>query len=255
MSQYVIVQQAGSVLELRLHRPDKRNALSLDMYRALSVALRRADASADIHAVLLQGDAGAFCAGNEIEAFINEDAAALVASTADVFDFMDALRHCSKPVVVAVDGMAVGIGATLLLHCDLVYATPRSRLVFPFARLGLCAEFASSLLLPRIAGRAFAAEALLLGEPVTAEKAHQWGLINEVLPEGALLDHARNRAQALAALPPDAVQATRRLVAQSAYAGVTDTIARERAEFTALLVRPDVQAGFRQFVESKARRA
>ena len=257
MSEPLVVDMEGAVLQLRLHRPEKRNALNVAMYRALTRQLQHADTSDAVHVVLLEGDGGAFCSGNEVDSFIFDDPSCIPSAeqTVVIFDFMTALHGCRKPVIAAVDGMAVGIGATLLLHCDLVYATPRTRLVFPFARLGLCPEFASSLLLPRVAGRAFASEAMLLGEPLTAEKAHQWGLVNEVLPEGALADHARNRARAVAAQPTGAVQATKRLMTESAYAGVAAAIARERAVFLDLLACDDVQAGFRRFVESRARRA
>lgn len=240
------------VLSLVLNRPEKRNALSAAMYERLAGAFREAARTPGVRAVLLRGQPGAFCSGNELESFVD---GAGVGPDHPVFAFMDALSTCPLPVVAAVDGVAVGIGATLLLHCDLVFATPRTRLVFPFARLGLCPEFGSSLLLARIAGRAHASEALLIGDPVSAEKALHWGLICELLPEAALDDHARNRARALAALPAEAVQASKRLLRAAEAPECAAAIAREKTEFLRLLATPEVQQGLRDFLAARKARA
>ena len=153
------------VLTLTLDRPEKRNALTPEMYLALAQSLASAAEDATVNAVLLLGHAGAFSSGNDVETFMRVGE---VTADAPVFRFMHALAGFPKPVVAAVDGMAIGIGATLLLHCDLIYASPRARLQFPFVRMGLCPEFAASLLLPRLLGRAWASEALLLGEAISA---------------------------------------------------------------------------------------
>lgn len=251
MSEHVVLVRHGAVQEIRLQRPEKRNALSAEMYLALCAALQGASQDAAVHVVLLEGQPGAFCAGNELESFLEP---AEITRDHPVFRFMAALATCGKPIVAAVDGMAVGIGATLLLHCDLVYATARSRLVFPFARLGLCPEFGSSLLLARCIGRVAAAEALLLGEPVSADRARQWGLINEILPEAALHDHALNRAQALAVLPAQAVQVSRQLIRTHAYPELPAVMAAEAEQFLAMLAQPAVQQGFRDFLTHRTHR-
>jgi enoyl-CoA hydratase/carnithine racemase len=251
MTLTILQDRDEGVMTLVLNRPEKRNALGTAMYCALTDALHAAAGDPSVGAVLLMGQAGAFCSGNEIEAFLGPEP---VGVDHPVFAFMHALADCPKPVVAAVDGMAIGIGATLLLHCDLVYASPRARLQFPFARLGLCPEFASSLLLPKVAGRVWAAEALLLGEPISAEKAHHWGLVNEILPEAALEDHARNRARALAALPAAAVLSTRRLLRAAEGDAVAQALAREQQAFLALLATDSVQQGFRDFLAARAAR-
>ena len=253
---YVLQEHRQHVLKLTLNRPEKRNALTSDMYLQLAHALRgaaRPDPAPDraVHVVLLRGQSGIFCSGNDIESFLGDGS---VDSDHPVFQFMHALAECPVPVVASVDGMAVGIGATLLLHCDLVYASPRSRFQFPFARLGLCPEFASSLLLPRIVGATRASAALLLGDPIPAQHALEWGLVNELIPEGSLNDHACNRAQALAALGPDAVQTSRRLLRASLGAQVAETMAREQAEFLRLLATPAVQQGFHDFLVARTRK-
>ncbi len=251
MIHHIQEERREGVLILSLNRADKRNALSAEMYLRLAAAFQQAADDPGLRSILLMGQPGAFCAGNEIESFLG------VHERGDdhpVFRFMAALADCSLPVVAAVDGSAVGIGATLLLHCDLVYATPRSRLQFPFARLGLCPEFASSLLLQRVAGRAHAAEALLIGEPVSAERAHQWGLISELVPETAIEDHARNRAHALALLPVDAVRTTKRLLRQAEALQVDACMAREQGEFLRLLATESVQRGLHELIASRKAR-
>jgi len=252
MTDTILREHHEGVLTLVLNRPEKRNALSAGMYLQLATALQEAAGSDAVRAVLLLGTSGAFCSGNELESFLGEGQ---ISPDHPVFVFMAALADFPKPVVAALDGMAVGIGATLLLHCDLVYATARTRLQFPFARLGLCPEFASSVLLPRIVGRAFANEALLLGEPISADKAHAWGLINEVLPESALLDHARNRVQALALLPPAAVAVSKRLLRAGDASRVHEAIQREQHAFLTLLATPEVQQGLRTFLAERKARA
>ena len=252
MSHHILESRGDGVLTLSLNRAEKRNALSADMYARLAQALAHASDDAGVNAVLLLGQPGAFCAGHEIETFLGVSAEG---RDHPVFAFMAALAACPLPVVAAVDGAAVGIGATLLLHCDLVYATPRARLQFPFARLGLCPEFASSLLLQRVAGRAHAAEALLIGEPVSAERAHHWGLISELVPETAIEDHARNRAHALAMLPVDAVRTSKRLMRQAEAAQLEAVMAREQAEFLRLLSTDSVQSGLRDLIAARKARA
>ena len=244
----VLREQCQQVLKLTLNRPEKRNALTSEMYLGLAQALRAAAEDPGIHVVLLRGQTGAFCSGNDIESFLG---GGRVDADHPVFQFMHALADCPLPVVASVDGMAVGIGATLLLHCDLVYASPRSRFQFPFARLGLCPEFASSLLLPRIVGATRASAALLLGEPIPAQHALDWGLVNELIPEGSLDNHACNRAQALAALPPEAVQTSRRLLRAALGQEVAETMAREQTEFLRLLATPQVQQGFQDFLAAR----
>lgn len=248
MSQPIREERRDGVLILTIDRMEKRNALSPAMYTTLAGALRQAAVAPDIHAVVLLGQPGGFCAGNEIESFLELGEQG---GGHPVFAFMDALAGCPLPVVAAVDGIAVGIGATLLLHCDLVYATPRARLQFGFARLGVCPEFASSLLLQRIVGRANAAEALLVGEPLSAERALQWGLVSELVPETAIVDHACSRAHAIAQLGSDAVRTTKRLMRAAEAADIAAAMEREQPEFLRLLRTDRVQQGFRDHLAQR----
>ena len=190
----------GAVLELRLQRPEKKNALNQAMYRSLADGFRSADQHHEVAAVVLRGSEHCFTAGNDLADF----ASGALDADSPVLDFMRALSSFSKPLIVAVEGMAVGIGTTLLLHADLVAASADAQFSLPFSRLGLCPEFASSLLLPRLCGHVRAFEYLVLGEAFDAQQAYALGLINVVTDNP--LDWALQRAQRLAAMPREAVR-------------------------------------------------
>jgi enoyl-CoA hydratase/carnithine racemase len=164
---------------------------------------------------------------------------------------MDALRDASRPVVAAVGGAAVGVGTTLLLHCDLVYASEQAKFSTPFVQLGLCPEFASSLLLPRLAGYQRAAEKLLLGEAFSAQEAHEMGLVNRVLPADGLMDFARAQAARLAALPASSVRATKQLMKQGAAQEVRAQMAEEGRHFGRMLAAPEAKEAFTAFFEKR----
>lgn len=204
----IVSTAAGPVLELVMNRPDKRNALTRAMYAALADGLDAAAADPAIRAVLIAGAGGAFTAGNDLGDFLAGEAAE--SGETPVSRFLRTLIHFEKPIVAAVSGAAVGVGTTMLLHCDLVYADPTARLQLPFVNIGLVPEAGSSLLLPRVVGMAKASELLLLGEPIDAEEAARLGLVSAVVPD--VLGHARARAAALAARPAEAVRATKKLL-------------------------------------------
>ena len=209
MTGHIAVGAEDGVLEIRFNRPDKKNAITGAMYSALADALAVADADPAIRAVLFSGAGDAFTAGNDLEDFL--------ADTPDggdspVWRFLQAVATARKVLVAAVHGPAVGVGTTMLLHCDLVYAGRSARLALPFVKLGLVPEAASSLLLPRLAGHQRAAEMLLLGEPFDAATALSLGLVNRVVEDADLLATARAAAAAVAALPPDAVQQSKALL-------------------------------------------
>ena len=209
MSELVLVESAAGVRELRLNRPDKRNAVTFAMYEAMERALAAADTDESVRAVLLSGAGPGFCAGNDLHDFINGPS---FSSSHPVLGFLRGLVKLRKPLVAAVHGQTVGIGVTMLLHCDLVVAADTSRFSMPFVSLGLVPEAASSLLLPRIVGPQRAAELLLLGEPFDASRALALGLVNRVVAEVSALTEARSLAARLAAQPPQALRATRRLL-------------------------------------------
>jgi enoyl-CoA hydratase/carnithine racemase len=209
MSEQVLSATDAGVCELRLNRPEKRNAITFAMYAALVRALAAAQADAAVHAVLLSGEGAGFCAGNDLNDFLNGPE---FSREHPVMGLLRTLATFEKPLLAAVHGQTVGIGVTMLLHCDLVVAARGTQFSLPFVSLGLVPEAASSLLLPRLVGPQRAAELLLLGRPFDADTALRLGLVNRVVEEAALLDEARTLAGALARQPPDALAATRRLL-------------------------------------------
>jgi enoyl-CoA hydratase/carnithine racemase len=240
----VEVARTGAVLELTLNRPAKKNALTNAMYRALNVALHEAERDQGIGAVLISGAGGVFSAGNDIGDF-----AAAVSSGGEMAaaDFIRKIASFSKPLVAAVDGLAVGVGTTMLLHCDLIYATPASRFSLPFVDLGLLPEAGSSLLLPRRVGMARASAWLLAGESFSAEEAREAGLINGVVAAGSLLATAREKAARLAAKPRTALLAARKFL----RGDKEEILARIDAEldaFRAALASPQAQAALAAFL-------
>ena len=246
MTQAIVVERDGAVLTLRLNRPDKKNALTREMYGQLAQALEQADADASVHALLICGTAECFTSGNDIADFLQQPPQDM---SSPVFRFMRSLLECRKPVVAAVAGAAVGIGTTLLLHCDLVYVSRDARLRMPFVNLGLSPEFGSSLLLPQLLGPVRAAQLLLLGEGFSGEQAAAWGLANAALPEGvATLEAARDAAQRLAALAPAAVQDSKRLLKTPGREQLRQVIEDEGWLFIQRLNSPEAVAALSGFM-------
>jgi enoyl-CoA hydratase/carnithine racemase len=240
-----IRREAGEgVLALTLDRADKKNALTSAMYRALTENLSEAAADPGTAAVLIAGEGGDFCAGNDIGDFLQPGGADAALA------FIRAIAIFPKPIVAAVQGMAVGIGTTMLLHCDLVYAAPDARFVTPFTKLGLVPEAASSLLLPARIGHARAASMLLLGEPLDAESARETGLVTEVVTEGGLRDHARTKAAALTRMPPAALAATRRLM-RGDGAAIAARLDEEATLFEAAMQSAEAKEAFTAFLEKR----
>ncbi|OIN44802.1 enoyl-CoA hydratase [Pseudomonas azotoformans] len=234
------------LLILQLNRPDKKNALTRAMYTQLAEALEHADADADIRCVLIQGSSECFTAGNDISDFLEQPPSDL---DSPPFYFMKSLLNCRKPVIAAVAGAAVGIGTTLLLHCDLVYISHDARLRMPFVNLGLCPEFGSSLILPRLLGHAKAAELLLLGEGFSGEQAAAWGLATEALGSGdAALAKAREMAERFETLAPGAVQVTKQLMKSVDREQLRQVIEEEGALFTQRLKSPEAIAALSAFI-------
>lgn len=236
------------VATLELARPEKKNALTLAMYAALAGHLEAAAADASVHALLITGQPGVFTAGNDLQDFLKP---AGQAADSPVLRFMLALARAEKPVVAAVNGAAVGIGVTLLLHCDLVYLADDARLSMPFVSLGLVPEFASSLLVPQWAGHARAAEKILLGLPFGAAEALAMGLASAVLPADQVLAHARAMAARFARLPPGAVRESKRLLRRAQARLVEETIHEEARAFGARLGGPEVREAVAAFYEKR----
>ena len=238
----------NGVATIEIARPQKKNALTAEMYSAMADALRAADADAAVRAVLIVGQPGVFTSGNNIDDFMNRPPAT---SDAPVFVFMRALVACSKPVVAAVTGAAIGIGTTMLLHCDLVYVSDEARLAMPFASLGLVPEFASSLIVPALVGRARAAEKLLFGDPFSAEEAVEMRIANAVLPAGEVVRHARRMAERFNSLPPGAVRESKQLMRRASEAAVLEAIEIEAAAFRQRLSSPEATEAFSAFFQKR----
>ncbi|GJE59686.1 enoyl-CoA hydratase-related protein [Methylobacterium trifolii] len=246
MSEHVeIVDVEGGVRRITLNRPEKKNALTGAMYDAMREALESADASEAVGAVVFAGVPGIFCAGNDIADFVTRAENAF--SDAPSLRFIRQLARTKTPMVAAVDGIAVGIGTTLTLHCDLVYASPAARFRMPFVELGLVPEAASSYLLPRRVGRLKATELLLLSEMFGADDAESLGLVNGVIPSDMLLEHATAQAARLAALPRGALTASRALI-RGDQALVDAALAAEAEAFDRQLGSEEAQAAFRAFL-------
>jgi enoyl-CoA hydratase/carnithine racemase len=237
----------NGVATIEIARPEKKNAITGAMYRQMAEALDAAGADAAVRAVLITGQPGIFTSGNDIEDFMARPAG----GESPAFVFMRALMGCDKPVVAAVTGAAIGIGTTLLLHCDFVYVSDEARLAMPFVSLGLVPEFASSLIVPQLMGNVRAAEKLLLGEPFTGADAVEVGIANAVLPAGEVMAHARRIAERFNALPPGAVRETKRLLRRTRREAANEAIAIEGKVFGERLRSPEAQEAFRAFFEKR----
>ncbi len=238
----------NNVVTIEIARPEKKNALTAAMYKAMADALRAANADNSVRAVLITGQPGIFTSGNDLEDFVKRPPAG---DESDVFQFMAALMNCEKPVVAAVTGAAVGVGTTLLMHCDLVYVADDARMSMPFVALGLVPEFASSLLVPQAMGMRRAAEKLLLGDPLTPEQAVECGIANAILPAGEVVAHARRMAERFNQLPPGAVRDTKQLLRAPQREAVLAAMRVEGAKFTALLRGPEAREAFQAFFEKR----
>lgn len=238
----------NGVLTIEIARPEKKNALTRAMYQGMADALVGANEDKSVRAVLIQGQPQIFTSGNDIEDFMaspprDEDA--------PVFQFMRALLGCEKPVIAAVNGAAIGIGTTLLLHCDFVYVADDSRLAMPFVGLGLVPEFGSSLVVPRLMGHVKAAEKLLLGDPFTGAEAVECGIANAVLPAGEVVNQARRVAERFNNLAPSAVRESKRLM-RAPQAEQLEAVIRQEAEiFGARLRSPEAMEAFQAFFQKR----
>lgn len=245
----ILEHAEGGVLTLTLNRPARKNSLTSAMYAALADALARAAGDAATRVVVIQGSETMFSAGNDIEEFLNQPPAG---ADSPVFRFLRGIATFPKPLLAAVCGPAVGIGTTMLFHCDLVYAGDNAAFSMPFVNLGLCAEGASSLIAPQMFGYHRAAEALLLGEPVYAEAALEVGLVNKVLPPTEANAYAQQVARKLAAKPLSSLVETKRLMKGAQQDAVLQRMAEEGAVFGRMLREPAAKEAFSAFLEKRA---
>jgi len=245
-SPLVLTDLKDRIFTIRMNRADKKNALTQDMYVALKAGLDEAAANPEVRVVLITGAPTAFSSGNDLQDFLKLDHK--TGSDNPVARFMNALAVFAKPVVAAVNGPAIGIGATMLLHCDLVYVGTTARLQFPFVNIGICAEFASSFLMPRIMGHVKAAELLMLGEPFTAQVAVDCGIANATVADDQVEALALERALKLAGQPPNALRVTKMLMKRWSDAVVTEAIKLEADHFVPMLRQPEALEAMTAFM-------
>jgi enoyl-CoA hydratase/carnithine racemase len=238
----------SGVMTLTFNRVDKKNSLTAAMYAALADAVAQAEHSADVRVLVFQGHETVFCAGNDIADFLNNPPST---SDAPVFRLLRNIAAFPKPVLAAVAGPAVGIGTTLLFHCDLVYAGDNAAFAMPFVNLGVCPEAASSLLAPQMMGYHRAAEALLLGEPFMAEAALEVGLVNRVLPPTEVNSYVQVQARKLAAKPLSSLLETKRLMKAGQAQLVQKQMDEEAASFGRMLTEPAAKEAFGAFMEKR----
>ena len=239
---------ADDVLTITFDRPEKKNAITAAMYGALADALHRGESDPAVRAMLIAGQPGIFTAGNDLEDFLKSPPHG---DDSPVFRFLQIISTAQKPIVAAVRGAAVGVGTTLLLHCDLVYAGRSAKFSLPFVQLGICPEAASSLLLPQLIGFRQAAAKLLLGEPFGADEALALGFVNQVLDDDAVLDHARAQAIKLASLPATSIRTTKWLMKGDAAADVAERMKKEGTAFREMLGSREAKEAFSAFFEKR----
>ncbi len=244
----ILFLHEGGVLTITFNRSGKKNALTSAMYARLATQLAAADADSAVRVVVIQGQEALFTAGNDVTEFLQRPPAD---TDAPVFQFLRALADFSKPLIAAVCGPAVGIGTTLLLHCDLVYCGDNALFSLPFVNLGLCPEAASSLLLPQRIGVAAAAEKLLFGEAFAADEAEALGLVNRVLPPAEVNAFAQAQARKLAGKPAASLRATKAMLRAPQRPAVHAAIANEAAELERLLRGPAAKEAFSAFLAKR----
>jgi enoyl-CoA hydratase/carnithine racemase len=244
----ILGSRDGAIFVIEFNRPQRRNAITAQMYTQLADAIEQAEADASVRVLLVHGQAEAFTAGNDIEDFMQRPP---LAEDTPVFRFLRVMSGARKPIVAAVNGPAVGIGTTLLLHCDLVYAGDDTRFQLPFVGLGVVPEFASSYLLPLVAGYQRAAELLLLGEPFGAEKAREAGFVTAVTAPAETLERAREAARRLAALPEKSVRLAKELMKAPHRDAVQAQLRVEGAHFREMLREPAAREALSAFLEKR----
>jgi len=247
MAEHISISVQERVLTIRMDRPEKKNALTREMYLGMIEGLRQAEADTAVRVVLITGSENCFTAGNDLMDFAN----ARPGESTPALIYLEKLAAAQKPVLAAVGGVAVGIGTTMLLHCDVVYASKAARFQLPFVNLGLCPEAGSSFILPAMLGQRRAAELLFFGEPFAAEMAHDLGIVNEVCTETELMARVTAAARQLAEKPPGALRAAKSLLKQGTAGAIADAMARETQQFAALLQGPEAREAMTAFLQKR----
>lgn len=244
----ILVGKSDGVLTIEFNRPDKKNSITSAMYQSITDALQQAESDPDVRVILLHGKEDAFTAGNDLEEFMKHPP---TGTDTPVFRFVNAISVAQKPLVAAVTGVAVGIGTTLLFHCDLVYAGENAKFNLPFTSLGLVPESGSSFLLPMIAGYQRAAELLMLAEPFGAAKAKEVGFVTDVMPVAEVLPTAKKAAARIAALPGKSIRMTKALLKRPYAERLQEQMRLEGDHFRAMLQEPPAKEAFTAFFERR----
>ena len=249
----IVTSKANGILTMEFNRVEKKNAITAAMYQMMADALKDAEGDPSVRAILITGKPEIFTAGNDLDDFLKNAAPVpgMPAESRPVFQFMRALSGMAKPVVAAVSGAAIGIGTTMLMHCDLVYAADNAKFSLPFTQLGLCPEFASSLLLPQLAGYPRAAEKLLLGEPFLVQEALEMGLVSRVLPVAELRAFAELQAAKLVALPAASIRTTKALMKRARHDAIQAALGAESGRFAEMLQGAEAKEAFTAFFEKR----
>jgi enoyl-CoA hydratase/carnithine racemase len=248
MTDQILTEIQNQIIIIRLNRADKKNALTGEMYDGISDALDRLERDNNLRVGLITGTRDCFTAGNDLVDFLNNDG---INEASPVGRFLRTLPNLNKPLVAAVNGPAVGVGTTLLMHCDLVYAAPGAQFQMPFASLGLCPEAGSSLLIPQLMGYRKAAELLMLCESFNAEAAKTMGIVNEVVVEDRYLAHAIDKAEQLAMLPPLSIRTTKKLLRTANAEQLKSIMKMEQAYFMEMLQGAEAKEAFSAFLEKR----
>jgi enoyl-CoA hydratase/carnithine racemase len=248
MTEQIVTAVKDGILQIRINRPEKKNALTQDMYAAMAAALSQADENASVRVVTLAGTGDSYTSGNDVADFLKRDSSS--SDERPVGAFLAAIAGVKKPLIAGVNGMAIGVGVTMLLHCDLVYASDAATFQMPFTNLGVVPEAASSQLLPQMLGYHRAAELMLLGERIDARRALEIGLINGIAPAAELPALVAARAAVIAAKPASSILATKALLKRAPE----PTLARmslENAEFARLLQSPEARGIMQAFLDRR----
>jgi enoyl-CoA hydratase/carnithine racemase len=252
MEELIITEVAERILRIQINRPAKKNALTVGMYADMAAKLARADSDPAVRAVVIHGHDDIFTSGNDIADFMNATATVGAVEDRPVFAFLRAISTAVKPIVAAVTGPAIGIGTTLLLHCDLVYAGESARFQLPFVNLALVPEAASTLLLPASLGYRRAAELMLLGEAFSATKARDYGIVTDVVPDHAAFEVAMTAARKLAAKPPAALRLAKMLMKKPMAESVARQMSEESRHFDRQRRSPEAAEAFEAFFAKRA---
>ncbi len=244
----ILTDVTDGVMTITFNRPDKKNSITAAMYAAMADALAQAKDQDSVRVVVFQGNEMIFSAGNDIADFLDRPP---TTAESPVYRFLFGIASFPKPLIAAVCGPAVGVGTTMLMHCDLVYAGDNAAFSMPFVNLGLCPEAASSLLVPQMLGYHRAAEALLLGEPFMAEAALEVGLVNRIVPPTEASNLAQAQARKLAAKPISALMETKRLMKKGQAQLVAQQMTEEGASFARMLGEPAAKEAFTAFMQKR----